>query len=205
MKICIINNIYPPYERGGAEQVVRKTVEGLIKAGHEVVLLTSSPKGDEKESMKNLTIYRKKPFNLFFYTQAHKHFFLSRLLWHILDTFNFGVASWVKNILEQEKPQVVHTHNLMGLSFLIPRVIQKLSLRHIHTVHDVQLVEPSGLILKQKEHSWRYNGLPTRMYTALMKRLMGSPDVIISPSQFLLDFYTSRGFFPHSQDRKSVV
>jgi len=45
MKICIINNLYPPYVRGGAEQVVAKTVQGLLERGHRVVIITSSPAG----------------------------------------------------------------------------------------------------------------------------------------------------------------
>ena len=86
----------------------------------------------------------------------------------------------------------------MGMSFLIPRLIRRLGIRHIHTVHDVQLVEPSGVIRKSQEHAWRYTGIHVRVYSAIMRSLMGSPHVVISPSQFLLHFYESRGFFPNS-------
>lgn len=199
MKICIIENIYPPYDRGGAEQVIAKTVQGLLNAGHEVMILTSSPKGDEYEKHERLRIYRRRPRNLYFYTDAHHHGILSRFAWHFFDIFNTGVYFWIKKVLQEEQPDVVHTHNLMGLSFLIPRAIRSLSLRHIHTVHDVQLVEPSAIILKEKENSFRYSGWPTRLYTALMRALIGSPHVVISPSQFLLDFYTARGFFSASK------
>ncbi len=199
MKIVVINNIYPPYHRGGAEQVVVKTVEGLRRAGHEVVILTSSPDGELYEQKDGVRIYRTKPRNVYFYTDAHKHFFVTRFLWHLIDIFNVGTSSWVKEILKNEKPDVVHTHNLLGLSFLIPHSIRQLGFRHVHTVHDVQLVEPSAMILKEKETSWRYTGLPTKIYTWLMKHLMGSPDIVISPSQFLLDFYSSRGFFKESK------
>lgn len=198
MKICIIENIYPPYDRGGAEQVVAKTVQGLIDGGHEVVLITSSPRGDEFQEEGKLKIYRKKPRNIYFYTEGHRYPHGIRLLWHIIGIFNTGIAQWTREILEKEKPDVVHTHNLMGLSFLIPRVIRSLELRHVHTVHDVQLVEPSAMILKAKENSWRYTGFPSKIYTWLMKKLVGSPDVVISPSRFLLDFYRDRGFFAHS-------
>lgn len=198
MKICIINNIYPPYQRGGAEQVIVKMADGLRQAGHSVVIITSSPAGDYTEKMPDFKIYRLHPRNLYFYTKGHEHNFLRRLIWHFIDIFNFLIAKKVKKILTEEKPDIVHTHNLMGLSFLIPQIIRKLKLKHIHTVHDVQLVEPSGLILKQKENSWRYNGLPTKIYTYMMKKLMGSPEVVISPSQFLLGFYEKRGFFAKS-------
>lgn len=198
MKIAIINNIYPPFDRGGAEQVVVKTVEGLRAAGHEVVVITSSPEGEHLEHRDGITIYRTRPRNLFFYTNAHHHAWPVRFLWHVLDIFNYRTARWVQTILKRERPDVVHTHNLMGLSFQIPRIIRELGFRHVHHVHDVQLVEPSAMILKQKATSWRYNGWPTRVYTAIMRALMGSPEVVVSPSQFLKDFYTRRGFFRRS-------
>lgn len=199
MKVCIITNLYQPYDRGGAEQVVKASVKGLLEAGHEVIILTASPKGDEYEEHGNLRIYRRKPANLFFYTDAHRHSFLTRALWHIIDMFHIGSARWVEDIIKKELPDVVHTHNLMGFGFLIPRAIRRQKVRHVHTVHDVQLVEPSGIILKTQAHSWRYNGLPTKIYTAIMKRLMGSPDIVIASTQFLLDFYLERGFFVSSK------
>ena len=41
MNICLISNLYP-HARGGAEQVVYKTVQGLATAGHRVIVITSS-------------------------------------------------------------------------------------------------------------------------------------------------------------------
>lgn len=200
MKICLINNLYPPYNRGGAEQVIVKTVEGLKEAGHDVVLITSSPQHDECTEEQGVRIYRITPPNLFFYTNLHHHSIILRLLWHGIDMMNIRAAKEVKEIIKQEKPDIIHTHNLMGMSFLIPYIIRKLTIRHVHTVHDVQLVEPSAMILKEKEQSLRYHNPCTWVYTQIMKILMGSPNVVISPSQFLKDFYTSRGFF-----RKSTV
>jgi len=198
MKICIINNLYPPLARGGAEQVVEKTVAGLLDAGHEVLLITLG-KSKAIGKFGNLAIWEYEPKNFFFYTDSHTHSFFMRFLWHVVDMFHRGSARFVRDVLEKERPDVVHTHNLMGLGFLIPHVIRSLGIRHVHTVHDVQLVEPSGIILKQKEHSFRYNGLPTRVYAAMMRRLMGSPDVVISPSNFLLEFYRRWKFFSHSE------
>jgi len=252
MKICIINNLYPPYARGGAEQVVERTVTGLLDEGHEVVLITTINKTKQQHiqtksprfsgiltpldgvrpnggthnagqisplqrdphasgrspsewrnsqcgtNFKFFQTHQFKPRNLFYYTDAHKHSFVVRCVWHVIDMFHVGSARFVRQVLKEEKPDVVHTHNLMGVGFLIPRVIRSLGIHHIHTVHDVQLVEPSGIILKTKEKSWRYAGLPTKLYTCVMKRLMGSPDVVISPSKFLKSFYEERGFFPKS-------
>ena len=85
MRICIISNLYPPYARGGAEQVVHKMSEELAALGHKIVLITLTPGAEEKEAAGNVTIYRIHPRNLFFYTQAHHHGVLARFLWHIID------------------------------------------------------------------------------------------------------------------------
>lgn len=200
MKVCIISNLYPPHARGGAEQVVVKTVRGLREAGHDVVVITAAPKGNAKIiSEAGVRVYRFTPKNLFFYTEAHHHSMFKRLLWHVIDTYNVSSTKIVREILTHEKPDVVHTHNLMGIGFGIPKIVRSLGIRHVHTVHDVQLVEPSGIILKLEEDNYRYTGVPTKLYSYLMKKRMGSPNVVISPSQFLLDFYTDRGFFPTSR------
>ncbi|RMD51868.1 hypothetical protein D6827_01270, partial [Candidatus Parcubacteria bacterium] len=44
MKIGIVTNLYPPFQRGGAEYVVVRTVESLLDAGHDVFVITGKPK-----------------------------------------------------------------------------------------------------------------------------------------------------------------
>ena len=44
MKIALINNLYYPYERGGASSYVRNLSTSLIQAGHEVVIISTAPK-----------------------------------------------------------------------------------------------------------------------------------------------------------------
>ena len=46
MKICLINNLYKPFNRGGAEKVAETIVDGLIKAGHEVFIISTKPRGE---------------------------------------------------------------------------------------------------------------------------------------------------------------
>ena len=224
MKICLISNLYPPYARGGAEQVVKNTVEGLAARGHEVVGITARPLFASLENLSGqqdcfasraalptgrqaagrslamtemgAKIYRFYPLNLFFYGHDFKYPAWLRFFWHLLDVFNFH-SFW------RVRPDVVHTHNLKGLGYLIPLAIRSLGLRHAHTLHDVQLVEPSGIIIKGAENQWPYNFFLRKWYEKICLVLFGSPEVVISPSNFLLGFYESRGFF--SRSTKVVV
>ncbi len=199
MKICLISNLFPPYNRGGAEQVVLNTLYGLKDRGHEVFIITARPWGGTGQGNETERIYRFFPLNLFFYGHDYKYPRLVRFFWHVFDTFNLQSFFLVKRILRREKPDLVHTHNLKGLGYLIPLAIRSLKLRQVHTLHDVQLVNPSGIIIKGAERRPGLAGLFLAAYSEICRKLFGSPEVVISPSKFLLSFYEERGFFPGSQ------
>lgn len=205
MRICLISNLYPPHAKGGAERVASEEARALKALGHDVCVITARPLPDDGAAGVELfdeagiRIYRFHPINLFFYGELGRHGALVRALWHLWDLLNPHVGRVVRDILLKEKPDIVHTHNLKGLGYSIVPVIRKLGFRHVHTLHDVQLAVPSGLIIKGQEHGPLIDGLPARLYAAVVRRTFGSPDVVISPSRFLLRFYEERGFFPRSQ------
>ena len=176
--------------------MVVRTAQGLKSAGHEVVLITGAPCNEEPVLEEGIKIYRLSPDNLYFYPTGVKHNWLMRLIWHLLDIFNFILAWKIKKILQAEKPDVVHTHNLMGLSFLTPMIIRKLNLKHIHTLHDVQLIDPSGIIWA-KEIGRELNGA-RYLYVRLLRKLFGSPLVVLSSAQAILDLHQRLGFFKNS-------
>ena len=138
------------------------------------------------------------PPNIYFYSDDRRHGYLSRLAWHFLDIFNGGSAQTFGRILALERPDVVHTHNLMGLGFLIPALLRRRKVRHVHTVHDVQLLHPSGL-LSPNGRVGAAERIPQAVYIALMRSLFGSPETVIFPSEFLRDEHVRRGFFRGSR------
>ena len=192
MKICLINSLL---ERGGAEQVVRTIAKGLKMAGHEVFIITSHKRAGQGE-VDGIRVFFVKPANLFWFGDINQKPAWLRLFWHGLDIFNWSGRKQVKKILEQEKPDIVNTHNLKGVSYLIPRLIKKLKIKHLHTLHDVQLANPTGLIIIGQENKWWFL---TKPYEKICRWLFNSPAVVISPSQWLLDFYKERGFFKNSK------
>ena len=202
MKICIISNLYEPHHVGGAEAVAKIQVEELVKQGHELVVITTKPTGRLNCENKNYKIYRFKPLNLFYYKNLSRHNSLIKIVWHILDMFNLHSYFAVKKILKYDKPDVVITHNLKGIGYLIPKAIKSLEIKHVHNLHDVQLSNPSGLLIKDEENSVIAAGLLTKIYENLCKKLFSSADIVISPSKWLLNFYTDKQFFTKS---KSLV
>ena len=202
MKVCIISNLYPPFIRGGAEVIAAMQAEALKKSWQHVFaistrpaqvkvigasLFTSSAWATTVDKVNDIDVYRFNPNNIYHYLDDFKYPAFIRLLWHLFDTFNIFSYFKIKKILLKEKPDVVITHNLMGIGFLIPRLLKKLEIKHVHTVHDVQLVTPSGLILKDKENNFSHRFFKIIGYPRLMRHLMASPDIVISPSKFLFD------------------
>lgn len=203
MRICFITGLYPPYARGGAERVVADEARALREAGHEVAVITAEDVREDggiepiMSVEDGIRVHRFFPLNLFFYRDIGKHGFFARALWHLRDLSNPHASRVVARLLKEEAPDVVHTHNLKGLGFGIPRAIRRLGIRHVHTLHDVQLAVPSGLLMKGRE---RDAERPlARLYARAVRRLMGSPDAVLSPSRFLAKFHLDRGFFPASK------
>ncbi|MHB8904035.1 MAG: glycosyltransferase [Patescibacteria group bacterium] len=200
MKICLCNNLYGEFSHGGAETVVSLMVSELKKSGHEVFLITTkprktklvSPEKEIKDSESELKIYYIKSQ---FYNIADLNTFI-RLFWHFHNIFSINKYFKIKKILKKEKPDVVITHNLMGLGFLAPLAIRKLKIRHEHFLHDIQLLHPSGLMIYGQEN--KLNSFAALAYQKITKSLFSSPAKIISPSKWLLDMHIDRGFFEKS-------
>lgn len=201
MKIGVFSNFYPPMERGGAELIAQRVADELSRRGHEVFVLSTMPFSGVsslriRETEHHVArIYRFFPFNLYHLSHASSYPFPARLLWHALDTVGPFPHARIDRLLEKEEPDVVLTHNLKGLGVRAARCVQDAGIRHIHTLHDVQLSVPSGLMIYGKEGGFLNQGWPRRLYERATIRALGSPDVVISPSKFLSDFYAKRGFF----------
>lgn len=199
MKICLINSLYSPYFRGGAEVVVESIAQELQNLNHEVVIITLGRRNDLIKSDR-LSVYRIKPFNVFSFLDINERPIWLRIFWHPLDVFNFSGYFQIKKILKSEKPDLVITHNLKGLGYLTPLAVKRSGIRHWHTLHDVQLSRPSGLIIFGQEKPFL---IIDKVYEKICRFLFASPELIISPSQWLYKFYRTRGFF--SQSKKIIL
>lgn len=191
MKIAIINNLYQPYNKGGAERVCQSLISDLENEGHACFVISSKPKNREEINTKPLTYYLSSEY----YNLSQKSF-PYRFFWQVANLFNFNQGQKLKNILQNEKPDLIITNNLMGIGLWTFRIIKKLDIKHQHILHDVQLFYPSGLIIFGQEK--KANSLPAKIYQTIVKKIIASPDTVISPSQWLLEEHLKRGYFKNS-------
>ena len=194
MKICLINNLYQPYNRGGAERVTETIANGLVRAGYEVFIVCTKP----RFAKLRITNYELRIYylnSLYYYLDEFPKFL--RLVWHLWDMFDLVNYFKVKRILRRENCDAVITNNLMGLGFLAPRAIRKLKIRQLHLAHDLQLIHPSGLLYYGREKA--IDSYSARNYAGLMSRIVDSPDIVIFPSRWLLDMHLDKIFFIKSK------
>lgn len=190
MKIGLINNLYKPYQRGGAERIVELLNDELKSLGHTVFVISTRPK-NKKEAEEAGTYYLPSS-----YSELSHFSFVSRLIWQLSNLFNLKKYSQLNKIFKTEKPDLVITNNLMGLGLLTSRAIKNSGARHIHVLHDIQLLHPSGLMYFG--HEGIINSLFAKIYQKITSSLIGSP-VVVSPSNWLLELHKKQGLFKNTK------
>ncbi len=202
MRVLIITNFYPPFERGGGEDVAVVSAEGFKKIGHDVSVITMATyRGwkslwPHREIENGITVYRYYPLNFYFLGDASAHTVFGRLCWTVVDLFNPIAQFQARLAVYRAHPDMIITHNIKGMGLLLPRMLCRLRAVYVHVVHDVQLVEPSGVLYERDElsDSWL-----RRTYAKCTRWLFAPVSRIIAPSKFLLHFYTTREFFQHAK------
>jgi len=92
------------------------------------------------------------------------------------------------------KPDILLSHNLTGCGFGTPEAIQRRGVKWAHVLHDVQLFEPSGqLVSAARVTCWQ------RAWSRIRRNALGQPDLVISPTRWLLNEHGRRGFFKQTQ------
>jgi glycosyltransferase involved in cell wall biosynthesis len=193
MKVCIIHSLWGRFARGGAEHVISLLITELQHQGNEVVVITTSPLENQIELERSgLKVYYLKSV---FYN-LNQLAYWQRFFWHILNAFNLRKYFEIKKIIEHEKPSMVWTHNILGFGFLILKLFKKRSYRHLHTLHDIQLLHPSGLLIWKRESI--ITSFVAQVYQHIIKSYFSNETIIISPSKWLLELHTIHGFFPNN-------
>ncbi|MBI4142787.1 glycosyltransferase, partial [Candidatus Uhrbacteria bacterium] len=177
MRILMIHNRYGATARGGAERVVERLVAAYVTRGHVVEVVHRTTLG--------------------FGALGRMPAFL-RACWHAMDLVN-PVSAWsLARYLRTFRPEVIHTHNPVGCGGLVPWVIRRSGIRWVHTLHDVQLLTPSGILVHDQPATAMERSFVGRACRAIRRHLFGNPTIVTSPSQWLLDCHRTAGFFPHA-------
>ena len=212
--VCLVTSTFPPETQGGAENYVLRVAQALNERGHDGIVVTTKPYKNKSSLKPELTSYegvpvwRFYPANVSHRSNGTGSNPVSKAIWHAIDAPNPHGAAAVRKVLDRVDPDVVHTNNLMGLSTLVGRVIQNRAVKHVHTLHDYSLVCPKSNLLRD----WTAPDdelvvcddppIPCRALAREKRALFGTPNVVLSPSQHVLDVHAKHGFFTDTKRRR---
>ncbi|MEJ5305554.1 MAG: glycosyltransferase family 4 protein [Ignavibacteria bacterium] len=173
MKILQINNY--TYNRGGAETVFFSLVELLRSKNHNIITVgkyndNSPPKVD--------------------YLISESQFFFNRF-------YSFKSKLILEKILSDQKPEIVHIHNIIGgITFSILPVIKRYRIPIVASIHDFRLLCPVGIFVNGKKEICEKCKVG-KYYEGILNKC--SPDGYLKSSIVVSESYLRDLFFPHSK------
>jgi glycosyltransferase involved in cell wall biosynthesis len=211
MRILIVSNASPPHFVGGAELMAHEQAKALNRLGHDVRLFVGDlGLGGERhqrndDSYEGIAYHRvsttpedySPEYLNFLHPEVDRHF---------------------RNVFQNFQPDIVHAHNLAGLSVRIPILAQQLGAKVVCTLHDFwgfclrnTLVRPDGRScgdLSQcgscipRIHDGRDLDIPLRFRKDFMRIALDHVDRFVAPSWYVAGRYVAAGL---DADRLTVI
>lgn len=173
MRITIVTNDPPESPRGGTAVIVKRHAELCRSLGHDVTILTPPSDAWRQSSA------------------------VSRLFFHLQD---LRASSVMMQRIEETQPEILITENVTGCGWGTARRFRERGVRWIHVLHDVAMFEPSGKVVFGESVPW-LRFVWRRLWATLRSRAFGNPDVVVSPTEWLLQVHRAFGLFVLTSSR----
>lgn len=196
MRITIVNLLYPPIQVGGAEKAVAVLAEALASREHQVTVISLHPGSElDVEIRGRVRVYRLPLDNLYWpFNPGRRQNAVARFWWQIGDIWNEEAARRVGQILDEVKPDVVHTNIVSGFSVSVWKEVKKRNIRLVHTLHDYYLLcfHPG---MFRYGRSCQRQCLDCVVMTNVKKRWSHQVDAVVSVSGAVLEIHRKLGYF----------
>lgn len=198
MRIVLVNTGHPAVIKGGAEAAVLDLAHRLVARGHSVALVVHhGGKAVKRSEDRGVRVHALPNRNLYYAFDGVKRPAPLRLAWHALDGANPWMANAFGRVLDEERPEIVNTHVVVGLSQLVWREAHRRNIPIVHYLHEYGSMCPRGSAFRNE----RLCSTPCatcKLLTAPRKRLSGLVDTVVGVSRFTLQRHLDWGFFPHA-------
>ncbi len=202
MKILLLNSLYTPNSRGGAERSTQALAEGLKSRGLEPVVVSTSDR-DARGHVNDIRVYYLNVPNLYWMYTAKQQPLYKKPLWHLLDSYNPFVMSRLSRIIQEERPALVHTNNLSGFSVRAWQAARGQGLSIVHTIRDHYLLCPNTVMYKH-DHNCETQCRDCRLFSLPRRILSADVDAVVGVSRFILEKHLKFGFFKNARVRTHI-
>ena len=209
MKLLHVVHQYLPKYVGGTEIYVSLIAEGLAERGHQVVVFCGGD-SHERRTHKDVPVV----------SVAGGVRGPRGAVGNFLTAFgNPGAEVFFRELCQKERPDVVHFHHVLGLSSRLIAIARGLGIPTVYTLHDYWFVCPNGQLFTETGHvcggpalglncsvcaAHRLGAPPLALLAPaaspafilrqqLMRRAVSASDLILAPSQFMMDTAIKHG------------
>jgi glycosyltransferase involved in cell wall biosynthesis len=170
---------------GGAERHVELLAEGMARRGFDVSTLAAFPATTARDGATRVlhdVDWRERR---------------QRRLWnHVADIASVRTRTLDAAVADM-KPDVVHTHNLPGITTAVWGVAARRSAPVVHTIHDYHLLCPRVTLTRPDGTACSPSPLLCGLRTRRLARWAVDVSVIVGVSQYVLDRHAH--VFPHAR------
>lgn len=202
MKVLLFNTLYHPYVLGGAEKSVMTLAEELLRQGEEVVIV-STAKYNTTKIINDVKVYYVYIPNFFWRYEASENGVFKKILWRIVDFYNFFTKKLILPILNEEKPDVIHTNNIGGFSISLWEGIKNAGYPLVHTIRDYYCLCSKTSMFKNHSSCLK-PCFYCKLYTANKKVASSKVDAVVGISKFILSKHIEENYF-RNVDIKKVI
>jgi glycosyltransferase involved in cell wall biosynthesis len=201
LKILLVNSSYLPNIVAGAERVVQRLAEALVGRGHQVTVVTTQPNGSRTvRDMNGVRVHYVPVANVYPPFAGVDAGSVRKALWHLVDSYNPLMARAFGTILDDERPDVVNTHNLAGFSTAVMTAAKDRGLPLVHTLHDHYLLCARSSMFKRGRTCMR-PCVGCRLYDFPRRVASARVDTVIGVSRFILEHHVQLGYFAAADKR----
>ena len=187
MRVLLVSSHGADPGYGGAERYVSDLAHGLMDRDHDAVVLSAfPPRLDAGVETRVL------------HQSDWRDDRVRRLRNHVGDVVS---APWpgLRAVLEDIRPDLVHTSNLPGIGSGIWEAARRLRIPVVHTLHDYHLLCPRTTLTRPDGSACTPSPLLCGLRTRRLARWAGGVRHLIAGSEHLLGVH--QGLFPAAQER----
>ncbi len=197
----MINLGYPPNTIGGTEVLVQSLARALASQGSAVsVVSLSADCADRVDDDKGVRAYFVAAHPMGIALLDARRTVLKKVLWHALGELNIWSARKLTAILAQDRPDIIHTHSLLGLSTIVWNVARAHGIPIVHTLHDYQLLCPRGTMFRGN-HPCGTQCKACCWLTLRRRRASSIPNAVVGISDSILRAHREKGYFSNAVSR----
>lgn len=198
MKVCIATSLYEPYNVGGGEISAQNLAESLTSNGIDVVVLTIGKK-QEYDFVNGVKVVRIVSPNIYWGgLESSKQPKFKKVLWHLLESYNFLLSRKLKRFFIEEKIDVLHVRNLIDISPYIWKVAKFHGVKVVNTLNNYACVCIKASMFKNGNNC--KNLCTGCKISAIPKRELSKyVDAVIGVSNHTLLTHTKLGFFKNAK------